>query len=172
MNASNNTRPTILIAEDDREQMDVLGQLIVDELKKLTDSDSTSESRLERLKQVQIAKVTNISDLKKVVEANSNLILAVMDCNMPDVSGGEPDDQFVKINHRIIGQHNAVDAVISKQPVVPITMISSLNRFRNLVTRFYKSKHDISINFISKSEQTMIRRNIAYYIRQYLRSTD
>jgi len=171
MNAPN-SRPTILVAEDDDEQMEVLVHLMLDQLKKVLDEESTSESRHKRLNDIQIAKVSNISSMKKAVEASESLIFAVMDCNMPDKKGGAANDQLVKTNHRITGQHNGIDTVISQHPGIPITMISSLNRFRNLLTRYYKSKHNLDINFISKSDKTMLQRNVGYYIRQYLRLTD
>lgn len=165
-NSHNN--PAILIVEDDNEQMDLLVGYALNEIKSLIDDQASDELEIQKLKDIRILKVSNISTLEKAVIRHKNIILTVLDCNIPDIKGGVPHDQLIKTNYKITGQHKSVDILSGNIPDTPITMISSLNRFRKIVTQHYFKTHGLNINFIAKSDQAMINRNIGYYIRQYI----
>ena len=167
---SPNKSPAILIVEDDLDQMDLLVSFALSEIKALMDDENTNEQQSQNLKDIKILKVNNINTLEKAVRVYKNVLLAVLDCNIPDTKDGASHDQLVKTNHRITGQHKSVDIVTKHLPDTPITIISSLNRFQRTVSRYYKSEHDLNINFIPKNDQLMINRNIGHYVRQYLTS--
>jgi len=166
---STTTIPNILIVEDDSDQMDLLADFALSEIQKLVDDENMSAEQRENVKRVQIIKVGNVDSLQKAVSIYQNVLLAVLDCNIPDTKDGASHDQLVKTNHRITGQHKPVDIVTEHLPGTPITMISSLNRFQKIVSQYYESNYSLNINFISKTDQLMIKRNIGYYLRQYLR---
>ena len=169
MTSSNNNQ-AILIVEDDPDQMELLVSFALSEIQSLIEDGSTTDQQSQKLKDIKILKVSNISTLEKAVSVYKGILLAVLDCNIPDTKDGTSHDQLVKTNYRITGQHKSVDIVTEHLPSTPITMISSLNRFQKIVSRYYKSEHDLNINFISKNDQLMISRNIGYYLRQYLSS--
>lgn len=166
----NSDTPKILIVEDDSEQMDLLIDFALSEIKKILENKNISDEQREKVKTTQIIKVSNIDTLEKAVSMNDEVLLALLDCNIPDTKDGAPHDQLVKTNHVITGQHRSVDIVTENLPETPITMTSSMNRFQKIVSQHYKSKHNLSINFIPKNDQSMIQRNIGYYLRQYVRS--
>jgi len=168
MNSSYNS-PNILVVEDDREQMELLIEFARTEINKITDNQSTTDQQREIIKDIQIIKVSNINSLKKAVSIHKNTLLALLDCNIPDTSDGAAHDQLVKTNYRITGQHNSVDIVKEYLPGTPITMLSSFNRFQKIVSQYYDNNHNLSVNFIKKSDQSMIKRNIGHYLRKYLR---
>jgi len=166
---SSSTIQYLLIVEDDIDQMELLLDFAGDEIRKLIENENTNDQQKQILKQIQVVKVTNIESLQKALSAHKNIFMALLDCNIPDTKDGQAHDQLIKTNHRITGQHKSVDIVTQNLPGTPITMISSMNRFQKIVTQYYKNKRDISVNFINKSDQAMIKRNIGYYIRLYLR---
>lgn len=169
---SPNSNPNILIVEDDPDQMELLIEFARDEIKKLIKDENTNVRQKQKIKNIQIIKVTNINSLQKAISIHKSVLLAILDCNIPDAKGSAAHDQLVKTNHIITGQHRSVDIVIKHLPSAPITIISSLNRFQKIVSQHYEAKRDISINFISKKDQLMIKRNIGYYLRQYLGTID
>jgi len=161
-------QPTIFLLEDDADQIDLLASFIIEEIQNKIADTQLNETQKQVLRDIKIAKLTDVQSLEIASNRYSNVILAIMDCNLPDSKGDMPHDQFVRINQRITGQHKPVDILISQLPSTPITLISTLNRFKHLVTSHYRRKHDLMINFINKSDQEMIQRNIAYYLRKYL----
>ncbi len=167
-----NLGKNILIVEDDVEQMDLLVSFAREEIKTILANEQTSDDQREKIKQIQIIKVNNSASLRKAVTLGKGILLAIIDCNIPDSRGSQAHDQLVKTNHAITGQHKSVDIVTKHLPDAPITMISSLDRFQKIVSQFYERNHNLSINFIRKSDQTMIKRNINYYLRQYLKPSN
>lgn len=165
---SSTDNPTILIVEDDLDQMSLLVSFALSEVNKLIGDDGTNDKQRQKLKSIQILKISNINTLKKAVSIHKDVLLAVLDCNIPDTEDGTSHDQFIQTNNRITGQHKSVDIVTEHLPGTPITMISSLNRFQRIVTKYYESNHDLSINFIPKDNQLMFKENIEYYLRLYL----
>ena len=159
----------ILILEDDPDQMQMLTSFALNELQKFVDNIDTSEEKKEKIANVKIISVTCIDALRKVSEKYDQVLLALLDGNTPDEKGGDPHDQFIKSNHQITGEHQAIEIVKKMLPNTPITMISTLDRFRKLVFKHYNTQHEMNINFINKSDQEMIGNNIGYYLRQYLK---
>jgi len=160
----------ILIVEDDPDQMGLLTNFARSEIKKINHDKNLDDQQKQTIGSIRIVKVGNIESLKKALSAYKNVMLVILDCNIPDTKGGKAHDQFVKTNHMLTGRHKSVDIIIEHMPNTPITMISSLNRFQTMVTKYYLSEHNISINFISKNNQSMIKKNIGYYLRRYLRA--
>ena len=160
----------ILILEDDPDQMDLLTNFALNEIKKFIDDDNTNDQLKPALRNIRIIRVTNYSALQKVVTEHKNVLLALLDCNIPDTKTSAPHDQLVKTGHKITGQHKSVDLVTKHLPDTPITMISSLIRFQVLVTQYYNINFNLNINFIRKADQLIIKKNIRYYIRQYLKT--
>jgi len=169
-NSENN--PTILIIEDDPDQMNLLANFTISQIKTLSEDVKTNAKGKQRLSDIRILKITNISSLRKAVSMYKNVFLAVLDCNIPDTRDSVSHDQLVKTNHRITGQHNSVDILIEKLPNTPITMISSLGRFQKIVLQHYENKPGVNINFIRKNDQSMINTNIGEHLAQYLTAVD
>lgn len=169
---SSQTNSKILILEDDSDQMDLLVSFAQSEIKKLSDDENINDEQRHKIENIKIIKVSNISSLQQAVSMHKDVLLAVLDCNTPDTKGGVSHDQLVKTNHRITGQHRAVDIVTDYLPDTPITIISSLDRFRIIVHKYYESKHSLNINFVSKAEPLGVRRNIRSYLREYLSAAD
>ena len=163
-------QPKLLIIEDDPEQMELLTSFALNEMQKLLGDQSTTEQQKEKIKSIKIIPTTNIESLQKILSLYKNIFWVLMDCNIPDTKGGKPHDQLIKTNHAITGRHKSVDLIIDNLPGTPITMISTLNRFEKIVHKYYVKKDNLDINFISKSDQEMIKRNAAYYLRQYLKN--
>ena len=166
---SDDASSAILIAEDDADQKNLLVDFAVSQVKRALEDTTLNDEQRNKLSSIQIISVADIAALKKAVSINKNVLLAILDCNMPDIKGSPSHDQFIKTNHRITGQHKAVDVVIKSLPNTPITMISSLHRFQKIISVFYKKEFDLDINFISKNDPSTIRRNIRYYLKQYLK---
>lgn len=169
-NDSKGQQLNLLIIEDDSEQMELLVSFALSEMQKLLDDQSTSEKQKEKIKSIKIIPTTNIETLQKILSQYKNTFWVLMDCNIPDTKDGKPHDQLIKTNHAITGRHKTVDLIIDNLPGTPITMISTLNRFEKIVHKYYANKGDLDINFINKSDQEMIRRNVAYYLRQHLKN--
>ena len=166
---SKTNSPKIVFVEDDPDQMELLIQFALDEISQLAEHANTSNAQKELLHSIKLLKVTNVGSLKQAVTKYQDIFLVVLDCNIPDDKDGESNDQLVKANHRITGNHNAVDVIIEHLPNAAITLISSMNRFRKIVYEHYASDENVEITFISKSDQEMIQRNLAYYLRRYIR---
>ncbi len=158
----------ILIVEDDREQMDLLVNFVLNETRKIIDKEDTTPWQRDKLKSIKVLKIGDLSSLKKVASLQVDIVLALMDCNIPDEKGGKSHDQFVKTNHRITGQHASVDLIIDRFPSAPIVMTSSMNRFQKLVTQYYKSKHDLNLKFVKKSEVEGIQDTIGLFLKAYV----
>ena len=167
-----NNDPKVLILEDDHDQMDLLIDFAISEIKKLVDDKNTNEKQRQKLANIQILKVSNIEALQQAVEMHNVVLLAVLDCNTPDTEGGASHDQLVKTSRGITGQHRSVDIVTEHLPSTPITIISSMDRFQRIVNKYYASKHDLSINFIRKNAPPEIRRNIRNYLKEYMKVVD
>lgn len=163
-----NSSSYILIIEDDPDQMSLLVDFAQQEMTRIISNEHFDESQLRETQNIKVITATNIFSLKKAIQTHKNILLAILDCNIPDSKGGAPHDQFVKTAYKITGQHKAVDIVSKYLPGTPITMISSMNRFKKIVTQYYESKHDLSINFIRKRDAEIIKKNIAYYLRKHL----
>lgn len=160
---------SILIAEDDPDQMNLLVDFALGEIRKLFDAEAASDEQRQKIRNIKIIPVNSIASLEKAVRLKKTVLLAILDCNMPDAKGGVAHDQFIKTKYKITGQHRSVDIVTENLPGTPVTMISSLNRFKKIVSQYYKTQHDININYIGKNDELMIKRNIGYYLRQYLK---
>jgi hypothetical protein len=165
-NTHNNS--TILIVEDDLDQMQLLVNFAHAQIKKLIDDERTNDAGRQLLMDIQILKVSNIASLEKAVSLHKDVLLAILDCNIPDKKGGVSHDQLVKTNHAITGQHKPVDIVSKHLPNTPITMISSLGRFQRIVANYYVNKHHLSIGFIRKNDTAQISENIADHLRDHL----
>ena len=168
LKSDKNISSYILIIEDDPDQMGLLVDFAQEEMKKIISNEHFDDAQLVEIKNIKIITATNIKALEKAIQTHKNILLAILDCNIPDTKGGSPHDQFIKTAYKITGQHKAVDIVSKHLPDTPITMISSMNRFQKIVTQYYESKHDLSINFIRKSDFEIIKKNIAYYLRKHL----
>ena len=169
MNDSSNN-PKILIVEDDPDQMNLLIEFVMGEIRKMALDQQLSDQLRPLLKRIQIIKVDNVASLQRAASKYQGVILSLLDGNIPDANGQVPNDQLVKTNHRITGQHRSVDIISQGFPNTPITIISSFNRFKKIVVNYYDTQHDLSINFISKRDTEKTKKNIAYYLRQYLRT--
>ena len=167
---SNQQQHAILIVEDDREQMDLLVNFVLNETRKIMDDEDTTQPQREKLKSIKLLKIGDLSSLRKVASLKIDIVLALMDCNIPDEKGGKSHDQFVKTNHRITGQHASVDLVSERFPSAPIVMTSSMNRFQKLVIQYYKSKHDLNLKFVKKSQAASIQDTISLYLKRYVES--
>jgi len=161
--------PKILIAEDDADQLDFMIALTLSEINKLISDDQTDEQQRKILKQLKIVKASSIEGLKKKAAVCNRVLFAIVDCNMPDLDKGTPNDQLVKTKHRITGQHRSVDIIIKHLPNTPITMVSSRDRFRRLINKYYNDKYALNINFIAKADQATISRNILNNLNRYIR---
>lgn len=160
--------PTILIVEDDVDQKDLLVGFAESELKKILNDKKINDQQKQKIRKIKIISVKDIDSLQLAVSIHKKVVLATLDCNIPDVKGGAANDQFIKKNHVITGRHKSIDILIEHSPNTPITMISSLDRFKRIVTKYYKNKYNLDINFIRKKEALIIQGNIRYYLRQYM----
>lgn len=157
--------PTVLIVEDDPEQMDLLVRLAQNQIQWLMSDDELSEQECQILKKIQIVKARDIDSLKRAVLSRKNILFVALDCNLPDVKGNAPHDQLIKTNYRITGQHKSIDIILKGSPSTEICIISSFYRFDKLVTQYYKNKHNLDIHFILKNKQ----QNIVEYFSQALK---
>ena len=158
--------PIVLIVEDDEEQLVLFADFVLQEIEKLLDDENISDDQKQNLRDTRVIKVGDVDSLQKAVVKFKDVILVILDCNLPDEKGGIANDQFVKENHKITGQHKPVDIIIQNLPDIPITLISSLNRFRTMVGQYYASKYGLNLKFIKKSDVTEIKKNIASHLLQ------
>ena len=166
----NNVNSNIIILEDDLDQMELLVSLAHTEIKRIMSDEGYTESQQQRAKGIRIIKVSNINSLRKAASTYKNVLMAVLDCNAPDIKGGNASDQLVKTNYIITGQHNAVDIMIANLPDTPITLTSSFDRFHRTVNRYYESKFDLTIEFVRKNEPANISKNIEHHLTKYVNS--
>ena len=162
------SNPKILILEDDDEQMALLIDFALSEIKHLMHDEGITEKQKKKIESIQIIKVTNKKSLQKAASTNKGVILAVLDCNTPDDRGSASHDQLVTTGGVITGQHNSVDIVTKHLPATPITLISSLDRFQRTVNKYYAAEHDLSINFVRKSDPSGIKETIRSSLKDIL----
>lgn len=160
----------ILILEDDIDQMSILIDFTLDEIKKIARDVNTNDSQRKILKNLQIIKISNIDSLKKAVSKHKDIFFTVLDCNTPDTKGGVAKDQLITTNHIVTGQHKAVDLVTKYLPNAQITMISSLDRFQRIINSYYERTHDLNIRFVRKGDPLKIQKNIARHLKEHLKS--
>jgi len=158
----------ILILEDDPEQMTMLVEYVSNEIRKLRSNSNTDLRKHKIAQTMKIIKATDIESLENAVASNREFILALLDCNVPDNKDSAASDQFIKQNRLISGKHKSVDIVTENSPGTKITMVSTFNRFQKIVQNHYKKEHGLSINFISKKDPEMIKRNVGWTIKRYL----
>jgi len=158
----------LLILEDDPEQMEMLVEFAMQEMHKLYENDGADQEYKEKITNMSVISASSIDALKNQITKNKNILFALLDCNTPDKQGEKPHDQFIKTNYQITGQHKAVDLMTKHLPNVPVTMISSFNRFQKIVLNHYERTHNLTMNFIKKKDHLMIKNNINYYLRQHL----
>lgn len=164
-----NNNPSILIVEDDIDQLNMLVHLVSSEIKTILNDEKTPKNQREKLRSFNIMKVSEMKSLEQAVKVTKNVIVVLLDCNIPDRKGIAPHDQFFKKdNHIITGQHKAVDIVAQHLPSTPITLISSMRRFQKTITRFYKSNKDLKLKFISKDDSARIQEDINNHLRKYV----
>jgi len=142
----------ILVLEDDKEQAEFFVEMIMGQVSVLLEDPELTESHKVRLKNLSIIKVSNIGSLNTVVEKYSGAVLAILDGNVPDREGGFPKDQFIKSNHRITGQHASVDRVYKGMKGTPIILTSSMDRFKIIVTSYYRKFKDLDLRFVRKGD--------------------
>lgn len=161
-------RPAIFVLEDDIDQMRLLTQLIMIEVKTLKQHHSLSDAQLERLSSLQIIKIGDLLTLRKACQNFKNIAFSLVDCNIPDDKNSVPHDQFVKINHLVTGRHRSVDLISQCAPEAPITLMSSMDRFQRLVIRYYEDQAGLVIKFVSKREKSKLSIAIATHLQAYL----
>ena len=166
------TKPAIFILEDDVDQMALLAQLILIEVKALKEDHSTSDQQLARLNRLQIIKVGDLLTLRKACKNFKNIVFSLVDCNIPDDKNSVPHDQFVKKNHLVTGQHRSVDLISRSAPNAPITLMSSMDRFQRLVVRYYEDNTDLVIKFVSKREKSKLSHAVSTHLKDYMGSAE
>ncbi len=162
------TKPAIFLLEDDIDQMNLLAQMIMLEVKALKEDRSTSDQQLELLNKLQIIKIGDLLTLRKACKNFKNIVFSLVDCNIPDDKNSVPHDQFVKTNHLVTGQHRSVDLLSSSAPEAPITLMSSMDRFQRLVIRYYEDNTKLAIKFVSKREKSKLSQAISRHLRDYM----
>ena len=167
-----NSDPKILILEDDLDQMYLLIDFAISEIKRLVEDKNINDEQRQKLVNIEILTAANLEALKQAVSMHSVVLLAVLDCNTPDAEGGDSHDQLVKTNRGITGQHKSVDLVTEYLPDTPIILISSMDRFQRIVNKYYASNHNLSINFIRKNAPPELKRNIRNNLKEYLQVVD
>ncbi len=166
------TRPAIFVLEDDVDQMNLLAQLIMVEVRALREARTLSSKQLELLKSMQIIKIGDLLTLRKACQNFKSIAFSLVDCNIPDDKHSVPHDQFVKTNHLVTGQHRSVDLISQCAPGAPITLMSSMDRFQRLVIRYYEDQSELAIKFISKRERSKLSNAIATHLRDYIGSVE
>ena len=162
----------ILVLEDDEEQVEFFVEMIMAQVSVLLDDPEITQSHKTRLKNLSIIKVTNVSSLNTVVEKYDSAVLAILDGNVPDREGGFPKDQFIKSNHRITGQHASVDRVYKGMQGTPIILTSSMDRFKIIVTSYYRKFKDIDLRFVRKGDLDGLNSAIFKHLKAMEESID
>ena len=163
-----NQGAAILIVEDDSEQMDMFVSFTVAELKRLLNEATATAEQRKKLTPFNILRVSEMKSLEQAVTTHDDVIVAILDCNIPDAKGAAPHDQFVKKdNNKVTGQHKSVDLIAQHLPGTPIVLISSMRRFQRTITRFYAAQSELQLEFISKDDISIIREKINHHLRAY-----
>ena len=164
--------PKIIILEDDPDQMAFLSDLVEAEVDQYIKNEQPNKIQTESLKKTQLIRVSNVSSLRKALSLHKDIAFAILDCNTPDTSDGKAHDQLLKTNHKITGQHKAVDTVMKYIPNTPVLLTSSLNRFRRIIYQYYVKNHALDILFVRKANPDKLSRNIKRLLEQYLNETE
>lgn len=148
--------------------MDLLVGITVSKLKRLLRDAAIPAEQRKKLKPFNILRVSEMKSLEQAVTTDDNVIVAIVDCNIPDAEGAEPHNQFVKKDsHEVTGQHKAVDLIAQHLPGTPIVLMSSMRRFQRTVPRFYAAQSELQLEFISKDDISKIREKIGNHLRAY-----
>ena len=158
----------ILIVEDDENQMELLSANVVNELHHLLRDSSLSETQRDKLTGAKIVKIGDLRSLKEVAESDLEIILTVLDCQIPSRKGATPTDQFEKQEHLITGQYRSVDLLVDNHPKSPVLLISALDRFRNPVIQFYKSVHRANLGFVHKRNPEKISSRVREHLQAWV----
>ena len=158
--------------EDDKEQVEFFVELIMGQVSLLLEDPGLTQSHKARLKNLSIIKVSNVDSLNTVVEKYDSAVLAILDGNVPDREGGFPRDQFIKSNHRITGQHASVDRVYKGMQGTPIILTSSMDRFKIIVTSYYRKFKDIDLRFVRKGDLDGLNSAILNHLRSMEEKVD
>ncbi|NND82281.1 MAG: hypothetical protein HKN50_07625 [Gammaproteobacteria bacterium] len=159
----------ILIVEDDPEQMRLFVNYAVTELKALLKDPAITAQQRAMLTPFNILQVGEMKSLQQAVMTGDEVVMAILDCNIPDASGELPNDQFVmQDKHKVTGQHKSVDLIACYLPGTPITLTSSMRRFQRTITRFYASQTELQLDFISKDDIAKMQTNIGYHLRAHI----
>jgi CheY-like chemotaxis protein len=159
----------VLLVDDDPEQLEMLGLLTLNEIQVLLNDVSVNERRKRELAAIKVIKVGDQRSLRRVVEGDTEIVLTVLDCNLPEKKGESPIDQFEKKNHVITGQHRSVDIILANQPAMPILLVSTFDRFRNLVINYYKGSKGINLGFVKKNDPERVASRIRSNLEQWAR---
>ncbi len=161
--------PTILVVEDDIDQLDMLTEVVLTEIREIAKEPTLDGDEQLNLRSIKVAKVTNAQSLLEAVNSLNNIILVILDCNIPDSKTQRANDQFVTNNHKITGQHKSVDTVIAHAPNTELLLISSMKRFKRMVLRYYKTKHDLQLKFVDKTDVEIMMSSIRVSIQHFLK---
>jgi len=159
----------LFIIQDDIDQMELLVSFGLNQITHLLDSETTSAAQKALLRDISIIKIKDMRSLEKAVTMYKNVVMVIMDCNIPDIKGGVPNDQLIKTNHKITGQHKAVEILTKFLPSVPITSVSSMKRFDKLLTRYYKQNNGLELKFISKQDHSKVLQEMRFYLNRFIR---
>ncbi len=164
-----NHDPSVLIVEDDAEQLDLLVGFVASEVTKLLKDEKTTPEQRKKLTPFNLLRVSELKSLEQAVISNKNVIMALLDCHIPDEQGAPAHDQFVmKDDHTVTGQHRSVDLIAQHLPGTPIMLISSMRRFQKTVIQHYKNDDSLKLEFISKDNRESIKQSIRSRLRQYV----
>ncbi len=159
--------PTVFLVEYDADQMALLASFVVKEIMSLIDGDNITETQRQRLRKIQIVKISNAGTLAKAAKLYRRVPFVLLSGNLPTEEGMPAKDQFVKQGHRITGQHHCVDILRSSLPNALIMFTSNFNRFKRLITRYYFDMRDLKINFVAKQDETQIRASLRERLVEY-----
>jgi len=162
-----NNDPAILIVEDDDDQLELMASVVIEELEKILEQEANGDGA-DKLKSISVVKVRDRHSLERATLKYQGVFLTVLDCNIPDRKGGAANDQFVKQNHILTGQHKSVDVLIKNAPNKPILLVSSQKRFRNTVTRHYGRSGNVPLKFVSKEAPAEIRKQVSKHVQDWL----
>lgn len=152
--------PTVLVVEDDIDQLNMLVEMVLGEAREIASQPDLTDKEKLSLRTINVVKITDAQSLSEAVNSLTNIILVVLDCNIPDTKSEQANDQFIMDNHRITGQHRSVDTIITHAPSAELVLISSMKRFQRTVLRFYKSKRGLQLKFVDKSDVVNIKASI------------
>lgn len=168
-NKSERDGPAILIVEDDKDQMEMLASMVLEELGRglLNEENGLSVNKLQS---VNVIKVGNRESLEKAAKRHKGIFLVILDCNIPDAKGGKANDQFVAKNHVFTGQHKSVDVLHEYLSDIPIALISTQRRFGSTVIRFYGRSAHIRLKFVPKENIDQLRQYVGQTILEWVKA--